>query len=612
MNGKDVILGLEFVGDDLIEKAEFGRFPAKKSTNLRRPLLIAAIVAMLLLLVGCTVVYLLSIQKLSLGEQQAYQDAFEYDPDTGAAIAYLGQETVTERVLTLAGLKGSPNYLAAQEWFDFKQNYDPDYEIRASLGPNVPKFPEEYEAYNIYTQEMKDKLDEILHRYDLRLIGRSLPFRTEELTCKAVGLENISVPGSGAAFDLNYASYQECGNFSMEFNLTLPGGGDQEELNIRCHIFYMHKDAFTENVISLREIETWEEWNYQTASGANVLIFHSPADWRGYIFCDMPSYTVTLQFTFIDERYSNDASGNVIIEKNYMTVEQIKRLADAIDFSREPKLAENWETLADSSIASGEVIDGYSIKLKSVESDGIHTQITLGITAPEDVDLVMYSGYPVMLKPGNRWGFFEDISGGGGNVSGGYGTEDDGDGKRNTQNVVLRYSANSHDLRSGDYPFDSGKRWNIYWQDIYAQYLNEETNEAEEVLLVKGTWSFDVVYEDVKNEELELIVEPMDAKAAYGWDLQENDVYQETKITSFVLRALSATIVCDMERAAPDFLTVGDRCVHVRMSDGSEVRLYGDSAGPGVQNLQPESTIDLSRVVSVLMPDGTEFTVPQA
>ena len=68
MNGKDIFLGLKYIGDDLVEKAEYGQFPAKaegaqKKKNyrgfFRRPLLIAAMIAMLLMLVGCgAVIYL--------------------------------------------------------------------------------------------------------------------------------------------------------------------------------------------------------------------------------------------------------------------------------------------------------------------------------------------------------------------------------------------------------------------------------------------------------------------------------------------------------------------------------------------------------------------------
>lgn len=614
MNGKDIFLGLKYVGDDLIEKAEYGRFPKQVETKtstrrrFRSSLLLAAVIAMMLLLVGCAVVYVLRMQQIHIGQQQTYQDVFAYDPDTGEAVAYLGQETVTEEVLTLAGIQGSRNYQAAQEWFAFKQEYDPDHAIITQLQRtgSVPEFPAEYGSYNLYSQEMKDKLDAILEKYDLKLIGRVVPFHTEELTCKALGLEDIIAPGNNAAMELDFACYQECGNLNMDFDLILPSGDSS-----RCHIFYMHKDAFTEDVISLGEMGTWEEWNYTTASGADVLIFRSPEDWRGFIFCDMPNYTVTLQFTFIDERYSNDAAGNTVIDKEFMTDQQIERLADAIDFSLEPRLINGWEALISQMSGSGEVIGGYSIRLKSVYSDGNNARITLGITAPEGVDLLEHKGHPVFLKHSNRHGFFEQVTDGSSNVSGGYGMKDDGDGKANTQDIVLDYCAGTEQMRDGEVPFAEGKVWNIYWQDIYGSYLNEETDEAEQYLIVEGTWSIDVVFENVVTEELQLIGEPIQAQVAYGWDLQGNDLYQDTRITAFILRPMSASIICELERAAPDFLTVGDRCVYVVMRDGRKVPFHGDSAGPGIQNLQTDTPIDLSQVVSVLMPDGTELMAPK-
>jgi len=611
MNGQDLFHGLNYVNPEFIEEAETVTQlkGEKKILSLRRPVLIAAMIAMLLMLVGCAVVYVLRMKEIHIGQQQTYQDVFEYDPDTGEAIAYIGQESVTEEVLTLAGIQGSRNYQAAQEWFAFKQEYDPDHAIIIELQStkSIPEFPAEYGSYNLYTQEMKDKLDEILEKYDLKLIGKTIPFRTEELVCKALGLENILVPGSNAVMELDYAGYQECGNLNMDFGVVLP----DDDLKTQCHIFYMHKDAFTEDVISLGEMETWEEWNYTTVSGEEVLIFRSPEDWRGFIFCDMPNYTVTLRYTFIHELYGNDADGNMIVDREIMTDQQIQRLADTIDFSIEPKLIDGWENLTNQTAGSGQAIDGYSIELKDVYSDGNNARITLGITAPEGVNLQEYDGYPISLQPSNRWGFFEQTSEGSSNVSGGYGSEDDGDGKANTQNVVLDYSAGTEQMRDGEVPFASGKVWNIYWQDIYANYLNEETDEPEKYLLAEGTWSIDVVFEDVTAEELELISEPIPAQVAYGWDLQGNDVYQDTMITSVILRPMSASIICDMEHAAPDFLTVGDRCVHVVMKDGSQVEFHGDSAGSGIQNLQTDTPIDLEQVSYLLLPDGTKLMVPQ-
>lgn len=68
MNGKDIIWSLKNVSDSIVEEAEYGAFPARadngvkkeKTTRLfRRPFLVAAIIALTLLLVGCgAVIYL--------------------------------------------------------------------------------------------------------------------------------------------------------------------------------------------------------------------------------------------------------------------------------------------------------------------------------------------------------------------------------------------------------------------------------------------------------------------------------------------------------------------------------------------------------------------------
>lgn len=56
MNGKDIFLGLRYVDEDIIEEAEFGQFRSKEKPRilkLKKSLLVAAVVAMMLMLVGC-------------------------------------------------------------------------------------------------------------------------------------------------------------------------------------------------------------------------------------------------------------------------------------------------------------------------------------------------------------------------------------------------------------------------------------------------------------------------------------------------------------------------------------------------------------------------------
>ena len=83
MNGKDIVNGLQYVGDDLIELAENGHFSAeeqgtrKPRRRIRRPLLAAALIALLLLLAGCSVayaVYVLKMGSVKIGTGTAQRD----------------------------------------------------------------------------------------------------------------------------------------------------------------------------------------------------------------------------------------------------------------------------------------------------------------------------------------------------------------------------------------------------------------------------------------------------------------------------------------------------------------------------------------------------------
>ena len=74
--------------------------------------------------------------------------------------------------LSLQGYAGSPEYMAMLEWSEFRQNYDRDGEILASVGNDPTPWDEKYNFggnYGIYSQEMADTLDAIADKYALTL-----------------------------------------------------------------------------------------------------------------------------------------------------------------------------------------------------------------------------------------------------------------------------------------------------------------------------------------------------------------------------------------------------------------------------------------------------------
>ncbi len=574
MNGKDLLLDLGYIGDDLIEEAERFRFGTSSRRGLRRPVLVAALIAAALLLVGCAVAYALSVGSLRIGERQVTEQRFSADGSE-----YLGEETVTQQVLTRAGIAGTPEYEAAQEWYQFRQSYDPDRAISQEIGKERPAFPKEYASYDLYTQEMKDKLDEILQKYQLKPVGAGIPFQTPRLLFAALGTENILRGSSGATMDTFAGALYESGTLGVDGNVFL---SDKEVVHTTA--FYTPKGYFNENVVYLSDIQSWTQETYVTSSGNQALLLFKEGEW-GWIFYDGKENLVCVKAEVTD-------------------LEQLKALAEAIDLDLKITLPESYKT--EESGTDGWIGD-YHFALKDVVSDGYSAWITISVTAPENVKLVgeggMVSTEHLFLTSRNIFGFWESTDSTQRNQSYRFGWEDDGDGKDNTANFVLR--SVSHEEGKA---FDTGKTWRLYWEDLRLGTWDEEIGDYRYETVAQGTWNLKITFEPNLEGDLELVQEPVPAEVAYGWDVNGNTVTKMTQITSFRLHPLGGVITCTEEEVAPDFLFGGS--LVVRMRDGSEITLEGLGAAFGTQKLEAESPINIEQVECVILADGTELKSP--
>ena len=191
--------------------------PEKRSLSLTRTLLIAAIISLLLLLVGCAVVYVLQLQDMNLIETTVSEPAWsgpggEYVPAT--------EYTVTE--LSLQGYSESPEQQAMLEWQAFTDTYDPDGTLLNENNFNESGIPSQfYETYNCYTFEMMDKLQEILDKYNLQPLGaiQHFDYWEQELFYRALQMKPlISVNADRMA-----GYFFPEGSFNAEIRYTLPG-----------------------------------------------------------------------------------------------------------------------------------------------------------------------------------------------------------------------------------------------------------------------------------------------------------------------------------------------------------------------------------------------------
>jgi len=248
-----LLKSLNNVRDTYILAAEdFRQGRSRKTVSMKRILLIAAVIALSLLLVGCTIVYILSLQDMAFGTRtQEYYDG--------------SSREVT--LLSIQGIQGSPGYQATKEWYEWLETYDTDMSVYHSEEAFSEDFGDDYYAYNLYSREMKDKLDEICEKYGLELLGKIYVDPDIEAGCKALQIPGIFRPGVTVEADWGQICYYANGSFDLEGDVSL-NGQEPHIVSFQCH----RKNAFTDLYSSVGADGAFEEWVYTTSYGVDVLM----------------------------------------------------------------------------------------------------------------------------------------------------------------------------------------------------------------------------------------------------------------------------------------------------------------------------------------------------
>ncbi len=254
MNGKDIFLGLKYVGEDLVEEAEFDSFPEtekKKRSGIRtmgrKPLMIAALIGLMLFLMGCAWV-VMKMQDLKIGHQEVQTE----------------QENIQLEVLSLQGIEGTANYLANQEWLQFESSY-------VSTPVSGWDSDEAYWAYSVKDQHMVDKIDEICKKYGLNVIGK--PWH-EHIDCNVflslMGIDSLLKSESQAVFHIPQGRFFTGGSFTVYGTLTVP----ETDASLYVTYHYVKKNVFYD-VFAYVTPGTVTEEVYTTEQGVPLLLLQS-------------------------------------------------------------------------------------------------------------------------------------------------------------------------------------------------------------------------------------------------------------------------------------------------------------------------------------------------
>lgn len=352
MKAMEILTALGGVKDVYVIGAEDFRQGRHKVTHLsvRKAWLIAAVIALALLLVGCTVAYVLSLKDMAFGEEvQEYYDG----------------SSQNRTLLSLQGVEGTPGYQASKEWYEWRQTYDTDESVYHSEEAFSEDFGDAYYAYNLYSREMKDKVDEICAKYHLELLGKMYVDPDVDAACEAMQIQGILRPDAQAEADWGSIRYYENDSFGVEGHMTLTGEADSRIVHYGCS----RKDSFSDLYGSVGPVGSYEEWTYTTSQGIDVLmvIDHSPIRDNALMIVDRGSYVFVFSYSGLEDEPP-------------IGKEELEAFAEVFDFTVEPQRVSEEEiakTQERRETADQEWAAEYAKKMRNYQEKGYDARIKL-------------------------------------------------------------------------------------------------------------------------------------------------------------------------------------------------------------------------------------------
>lgn len=292
-----------------------GKKKPQKRFSINRTLLIAAVIAMMLLLVGCAVIYVFGLRDIIITQE-------EFTPPAAP-----GEETQPSQIrnaISLQGYVGTPGYLANQEWNAFLESYQ--------MPENEPEIPMEqrldYLSYGCFFQEEIDKVDEICEKYGLYTLGIAWVEEEIETTFDALGIDGLLLQDAPANVQYHKGYYYGDGTFDIPFDLTLTMEASPWEYPLDMRMRYVMKTSFDGVAAYIGPLESYEEWTYTTAQGVDVLMALSENN--ALMIVDQTD-------AFLTVLIRNVRAGDITEGAQMLTREGMEAAAEVIDFMVDPQ-----------------------------------------------------------------------------------------------------------------------------------------------------------------------------------------------------------------------------------------------------------------------------------
>ena len=215
--------------------------------------------------------------------------------------------------VSLSGWQDTPESRALAEWRAFLESYDRDGAIIGGIGNSPTGFEDRYGLYQVYTQEMADRLEEITAKYGLRLHSR-----LEEVLPESWETAVGDFCGENAAAWSGYI--YENGTFRFDGEAALDGYGCIEYQFSRSV-----RGTFDDVALNIGDLSDFEEWGYQAADGTPVTLALGKQN-RSVILADLGD-------SFILVNVLTGEAGDDAFSSGPIGRAELEALADSFRFS---------------------------------------------------------------------------------------------------------------------------------------------------------------------------------------------------------------------------------------------------------------------------------------
>lgn len=256
----------------------------KRKPSVKRAVLVAAVIALLLMLVGCAAVYVLHLQDLKVGEYRLIPTPV-YD-ENGDVIP-----VGTHPLRTEISLQGA-NQEALMEWKQFTKEYVPSEEPDILAKNRATAVPDNYRnTYGCRYWEMMEKLDEITEKYDLKLLSQEIDCDSYQsgVLFGALGIDPV-FQGNAEYLDSYFfpeGTFQVCLLFQLDSELW-------PYENNHAWYYFSQKAYFDLHQTSIENFENCTQWNYTRRDGKKLLLAMNQEE--AWIFMDRPDAFITISF----------------------------------------------------------------------------------------------------------------------------------------------------------------------------------------------------------------------------------------------------------------------------------------------------------------------------